>query len=159
MTSGAIMSKEEIASTLTGLPVLSVISNLQSGSLIELGTRRPISRPVDNSQLTDDQRLFEGSHSIYITCVWELVCPSEWREKEPLSNAELLPVLDLLVGSAVEAADIRSPLLDLFLHFANAMELTVMPSQNSQLPGYTMRIDRSYWVVYAGGRTRQLHCE
>lgn len=146
----------EIASVLVGDPVLWVISDPQSGALIELGARRPLERPIPNSSLTHDQRGFEGEHSLFVQCAWDLALPE--ASSAPASRAsESLELLDRLEGRSVAAVEIDEHSLELLMTFDNEAVLRLSPTARPAqlIGGYTIRIDRRYWSVSEHGAVEE----
>jgi hypothetical protein len=149
----------EIAPALVGDPVLWVISDPQSGAMIELGTRRPLEPPILNPSLTHEQRMFEGEHSLFVQCCWVLT-PSSGPSLPPGSASrasESLELLDRLQGRAITAAAIDELTLELLLTFDNGAQLRVDPRARPArlIGGYTIRIDRLFWSVSEQGEVKE----
>jgi hypothetical protein len=145
---------QDVADAICGLPVISHISDRRSGAALELGMRRLRSRPVDNSSLSEDQRLYEGTHSLFITCAWgwtpavSAVAPidrnSQWR------------LLDAVVASTLVSVQFTEPSLDLRLRFSNDMSMWVNPTtENPKYRAYSIRLDSMYWSVYGDSHTEE----
>lgn len=150
----------EVSAALVGDPVLWVISDTQSGALLDLGAQRPLARRIPNSALTHEQREFEGEHSLLIRCHWELRFPTGLQDFASASEAtRSLELLDRLAGLSIEAATIDESKLDLALTFDNGVLLRVDPTARPSrlVGGYTIRIDRFFWSVSDKGQVAEKH--
>jgi hypothetical protein len=148
----------EVAAALVGDPVLWVISDPTSGALLELGKRRLHPRRIPNSALTHEQREYEGEHSLFVQCHWEMRfpngAPGAHRRSEGSRSLELL---DRVEGLVIAAATVDERKLDLTVTFDNGVLLRVDPTvRPSRLGGgYSVRIDRVYWSVGDDGRVTE----
>jgi hypothetical protein len=149
----------EIAPVLVGDPVLWVISDPQSGAMIELGARRRLARPIPNPSLTHDERTFEGEHSLFVQCGWVLTPSRASPVPEGYASRALesLELLDRLQGRAITAAAIDELTLELRLTFDNGAQLRVDPTARPArlIGGYTIRIDRLFWSVSEQGEVKE----
>lgn len=151
------MSPREVSDALAGRRVLSVLSHPWSGVMIDVGEWRRRRRPVQNDTLTEQERLFEGSISLFLHT--ELTV----RGSAPLlvdgrrpEGDDFWRLLDQLVGSILLKANFVDPLLELKLTFDNGFDLYAATADSA--PGvecYSIAIDDLYWIVYAGGRIEE----
>jgi len=141
-----------------GDPVLWVVSDPQSGALIELGTKRALPRPIANPHLTEEQRGFEGEHSLFIRCAWALLAPNaehDWSQTPKAS--ESLELLEHLEGLSITDAGLDQSDWKLTLTFETRLRLVVDPMRRPWRleGGYTVRADRSYWSVSKYGEVSE----
>lgn len=151
------MSPQEVADSLAGRRVLSVRSHPLSGVVIDLGEWRRRRKPVKNDALTEDERLFEGSHSLFLQTPLELRARSELLvDGQRPEGDEVWRLLDQLVGYVLLKAEFVNPLLQLELAFEKDFYLY---ADTSEIPDgekcYSIAIDALYWIVYADGRIEE----
>jgi hypothetical protein len=154
------MLPSDVASALIGDPVLWNIGDPGSGALLELGARHALERSIANPTLPDEQQNFEGEHSLFIKCGWELAMP----EVQPCAG-RVVPLsrsvkeLDRLAGLTITTAAIDESNLKLELTFDDdsvfRVDPTVRPSR--LVGGYTIRIERFYWSVSDHGEVEELY--
>jgi hypothetical protein len=151
------MSPQEVSDSLAGRRVLSVRSHPLSGVIIDVGEWRRRRKPVKNDALTEQERLFEGSHSLFLQAELELHGSSALLVggKRPEGD-DVWRLLDQLVDRILLKAEFVSPLLALKLSFNNGFCLYVETARrNDDMLCYSIAIDDLYWDVYAGGRIEE----
>lgn len=147
------MTPREVSIALAGKRVLSVRSHPLSGVIIDLGEWRRRRRAVKNDSLTEQERLFEGSYSLFIQTELRMRASSpllvEGRRPE---GDDVWLLLERLVGCILLKAEFMSPLLSLELSFDNGFFLYVVADESAVGEKcYDIAIDDLYWIVYAGG--------
>lgn len=145
---------QDVAAALRGLPVIFHTSDPRFGTMIELGERRQMRVRVRNPTLTEEQRMYEGSHSLFIRCAWG------WTPRKsavsPIDRSSQWKLLDALAGSSVLAAEFTEPSLELRLGFDNGLRMWVNPAGKPlRYKAYTVRIENLYWSVYSDGHTEE----
>jgi hypothetical protein len=155
------MSPQDVSGALSGRRVLSVRSHPLSGVIIDVGEWRRRRRPVKNDTLTEQERIFEGSISLFLQTALTLHGTSallvDGRRPE---GDDVWRLLDQLVGRILLKADFVNPLLELKLAFDNGLVLYVETADSA--PGaecYSIAIDDLFWIVYGGGRIDESHRE
>ncbi len=121
---------KSITDLLIGLPCWSVIAGKGTGSVISLGFggRQLRSKPLNNKNLTDDERKYHSDISLMIHCSWRLSSKNEilssWREA--LENRELmLTNLKSIRNKKINNIDIDPISLDLKIYFEGNKKLDV----------------------------------
>jgi hypothetical protein len=151
------MTPQEVADALTGKRVLSVRSHPLSGVIIDLGEWRRRRRPVKNDALTEKERIFEGSHSLFLQTELRLDARSDLlvNGRRPEGDDVWL-LLDQLVRRVLVRMEFSNSLLALELDFDNDFRLHVEAADS--VPGvecYSIAINDVYWIVYGGGRVEE----
>jgi hypothetical protein len=152
------MSPQEVSDALAGERVLSVKSHPMSGVMIDLGEWRRRQRHVNNDKLTEQERNFEGSHSLFLRAALTLYGRRSAMlldGKRPEGDDVWL-LLDQLVGCTLLKAEFVNPLLELRLDFNNDFCIYVETVESA--PGaqcYSIALDDIYWTVCEGGRIEE----
>jgi hypothetical protein len=155
-----VRSTADVAEELVGKRVLTIVSNPDTGySLFQLGEWRARSTPIANPNLTEQQRHYRGTDSVFVQCPWELYSPLDLREEEalPFGPGERLRLLDVMIDNVITAVRFEGLTLDLRLTFDSEVILTLNPNQTSDLPSYSIGLANQYWTVHAKGRIEEQH--
>lgn len=149
-----MQSPQVVAAALLGLPVISNISDPRYGAMLHLGERRLRRRPIPNCALTEEQRIYEGTHVLFIKCAWG------WTPVvsavSPIDRGSQWKLLDSLVGNSVLSAEIYEPHLELRLEFDNGMSMWVNPTgKRKKYSAYSVRLGDVSWVVYGDGHAEE----
>jgi hypothetical protein len=109
-----------------------------SGSVIDLhfGAKLPRRQPLQNVNLSDTERNYDGEFSLYVECAWRLDSIDQviagWTQwSDSIDN--MFEGLRLVKGRRVEQVDIKRPAWDLTLRFDNNLALSVFADQDSIL--------------------------
>lgn len=152
-----VMSPQEVADALSGKRVLSVRSHPLSGVIIDVGEWMRRLKPIDNDALTEKERIFEGTHSLFLRTALRL------RGNSPLlvdgkrpEGDDVWRLLDQLVGSVLLKAEFVNPILELKLDFDNRLSLYVETAEGApDKERYSIAIGDLYWIVRGGGRIEE----
>lgn len=148
------MLPSDVAAALVGDPVLWNIRDRQSGALLELGAKRALPRRIPNGNLPEEQQDFQGEHSLFIKCGWELQLPeASPDEGSVVALSRAVEELDRFAGMTITAAVIDESDMQLELTFDDNSKLRVGPTIRPArlVGGYTIRLDRLYWHVSDSG--------
>jgi hypothetical protein len=151
------LDPREVADALGGKRVLSVRSHPLSGVIIDLGEWRRRRKPVKNGALTEQERNFEGSHSLFIQTELKIRANSALlvNGRRPEGD-EVWGLLDQLVGYTLLEAKFVNPILALELSFDNGFYLYADTADSAVgARCYSIAVDGLYWTVYAGGRVEE----
>jgi hypothetical protein len=121
--------------------------------MIDLGEWRRRSKPVRNEALSEKERLFEGTHSLFLQKALRLRANSALlvHGRRPEGD-DVWQLLDVLVGCVLLKAEFVNPSLELELSFDNEFFLYAETAGiAAELQCYSVAIDDIYWIVYGGG--------
>jgi hypothetical protein len=151
------MSPREVAGALSGKRVLSVRTHPLSGVIVDVGEWMHRVKPIKNPALTEEERIFEGTHSLFIRRGLRLrgAAPLLVDGKRPEGD-DVWRLLDQLVGSVLLTVEFVNPILELKLDFDNGFGLYVETAEGApDKERYSIAIDDSYWIVRGGGRIEE----
>jgi hypothetical protein len=140
--------------SLVGRQVLWVISDPESGSLIDFDPPRRHLRPINNLNLTHEQQNFKGDAAVLVRCAWELrdlggVVIGQYGLGSPAG--ELSP-LDDLAGRRVTASELGDSMC-LALSMEDGATLQVDPRTKSrEFAAYIVYRQQETWSVFSDGR-------
>lgn len=125
-----------------------------SGVIIDVGEWVRRVKPIKNDALTEKERIFEGTQSLFLRTGLRL------RGNRPLlvdgkrpEGDDVWRLLDQLVGSVLLKVEFVNPILELELDFDNGFNLYVETAEGaSDKQRYSIAIDDLYWIVCGGGR-------
>jgi hypothetical protein len=130
----------------------SVISGHGSRVSLDFGTMVRREQPLTNAHLTEDQRRYVGTYSLFIECLWVLSAHDTvlctWEDAELVMEAGLAA----LVGRAVEQATVDPRTLELSVTLSDCHALSVRTVQLDEgLDGYSLFTPTGVLTVTADG--------
>jgi hypothetical protein len=121
-------------SKMIGRRCWSIVAGPGTGSVVSLGLGDKVRRtkPLTNSHLSYDQRMFESEFEIFIESFWRLDGPSQvicggWDDNRP--EGPMLTGLRRLEGKELLDSHVSDPGLDLVLCFEDDLRLRVFCDQ------------------------------
>jgi hypothetical protein len=147
-------------SLLTGQECWSVIAGSGTGSTIHLAFGRRIPRrvPVNNSILSEAERIYEGEFDLFVECAWRLersnvvLCGSTDDDR---NDGPMVIGLQQVVGGVVASVEVSKPIPDLILRFTGDLCLRVFCDQtnpDTNYDNYSFRMGDTILAVKARGR-------
>ncbi|MDR2874481.1 MAG: hypothetical protein LBV44_00930 [Methylobacillus sp.] len=128
-------SLEETLRSLEGKVCWSVIAGRGTGSHVSMhfGKKIPMSRPLKNTKLTEEERNFEGEFGLFIQmCSWRLedgesvICSCHSPNDE---GEEMLFGLKFIIGKKLLSAKVKNVGKDLDLLFEKNIKLLIFSTQ------------------------------
>lgn len=143
---------------LVGEKCWSFIGGINTGSCISLSIGRKVLRdkPLRNTLLSKEERLYKGEFEFYMRCSWRL----DWKEEvlcgSEDDNSEGGPMqkgLQAMLGQRVVSVELERPSLDLTLAFENDLVFRMFCDEFDQseesLDNYVLFLPDRYLVVGA----------
>lgn len=121
-------------SQLIGKECWGVVAGSGTGTVVsfQIGSKLARDKPIDNPQLSEDVRNYEGEYCLFIECVWRLESKEEvmcgaWDDNS--ADGKMLQGLNMLVGKRVTDLSWVEPAWDLAITFSNNLQLKVFCDQ------------------------------
>jgi hypothetical protein len=131
-----------IETSFTGLECWSAKFNALSGVILEFGGRVPNSFPNQNPKLTEEERMFKGTHAWFLRCPWLIYDQAGVKIGNEIDGLGLNNLVD------AELREMRINPIDfgLFAVFSNDFAISVSNSVNGDGgTNFSLRIENVRW--------------
>jgi hypothetical protein len=122
-----------VVQSLRACEIWSVGAGPSTGSHVsfEIGPKRPRRVPLTNPAISEQERLYEGTYSMLISCAWRLDgrsgVMSSWRSDD--FSGGMMSAVASLIGTCVENVRLDLPGLDFRLHLTGGMTFSVFADE------------------------------